>query len=75
MTAMGIRGTEDVGERATARLATHRPDVENRSFDHMLGFLDHPDGEKFSSLMGRRFPNPNDITDSSAGTTDILGHR
>ncbi len=31
--------------------------MENRSFDHMLGFLDHPNPE-FPGLTGQRFDNP-----------------
>ncbi len=43
-----------------------RPDIrhvvvlalENRSFDHMLGFLDHPKGAEFDGLTGMTFTNP-----------------
>ena len=31
--------------------------MENRSFDHMLGFLDHPD-HNFPGLAGQRYDNP-----------------
>lgn len=31
--------------------------LENRSFDHMLGYLDHPD-PRFDGLLGREFANP-----------------
>jgi phospholipase C len=30
--------------------------LENRSFDHMFGFLDHP--KKFEGLKGKKFTNP-----------------
>ena len=31
--------------------------MENRSFDNMLGFLDHPD-PAFDGLRGREYSNP-----------------
>ena len=31
--------------------------LENRSFDHMLGYLDHPDPD-FDGLVGHHYTNP-----------------
>jgi phospholipase C len=42
--------------------------LENRSFDHMLGFLDHPKGQDFPGLRAGEFPNPLNVEDPSDPT-------
>lgn len=42
--------------------------LENRSFDHMLGFLDHPKGDAFPGLREGQFPNPANVEDPSDPT-------
>jgi phospholipase C len=57
-----------------AELATARSHIrhvvvlmlENRSFDHLLGFLDHPSPD-FPRLQAGQHPNPFDVADPSAG--------
>ena len=44
---------------------------ENRSFDHMLGFLDHPDFEAFGGLRVGEHPNPYDLVDPTQGTVGV----
>lgn len=43
--------------------------LENRSFDHLLGFLDHPDAD-YPGLRGASYPNPHDVTDRASPTVD-----
>nr|MDQ3758166.1 hypothetical protein [Actinomycetota bacterium] len=45
--------------------------LENRSFDHLFGFLDHPKGDAFPGLRGKQFPNPHDLTERNGTTADV----
>ena len=42
--------------------------LENRSFDHMFGLLDHPK-EEFTNIAVGEFPNPYDLTDPTRAAT------
>ncbi len=42
--------------------------LENRSFDHMFGFLDHP--QKFEGLKGKKFTNPDNHNVEIPATPD-----
>jgi len=44
--------------------------LENRSFDHMLGFLDHPSAE-FARLRPGQYPNPRNPADVTSPATGV----
>lgn len=46
--------------------------LENRSFDHMLGLLDHP-SEDFTNVLVGEHPNPYDLTDPTQAVTVTAG--
>lgn len=44
--------------------------LENRSFDHLLGYLDHPDSD-FPGLRGASYPNPVNLNDEESPTAEV----
>lgn len=44
--------------------------LENRSFDHLLGYLDHP-APDYPGLRGASYPNPVNLDDEEADTADV----
>ena len=42
---------------------------ENRSFDHMLGYLNHPRGDEYPGIQN--IPNPHDIANPKSSTVSI----
>ncbi len=44
--------------------------LENRSFDHLLGYLDHPDAD-YPGLRGASYPNPVNLDDEVSPTADV----
>lgn len=44
--------------------------LENRSFDHLVGFLNHPD-DSYPSLYGKSFLNPLDLDMPNGSSVDV----
>src|SRR5262249_44183180 len=44
--------------------------LENRSFDHLLGYLDHPASD-YPGLRGKSYPNPVILNDPNADVADV----
>jgi phospholipase C len=64
-----VGGTDDLARERIEHVVVLM--LENRSFDHLFGFLDHPAGDAFPGLRGKQFPNPHDLTERNGTAVDV----